>query len=66
MNNRKEKDIWLYGMVVTVLGLILVAGVVGVIALALSDQSTLQVIVASVAIGGLAGLLASSSPNRKG
>ena len=63
MNNRQEKDIWLYRMVVVVLGLILVASVVGAIALAISGQSTPQVIVASAVIGGLAGLLASSSLN---
>lgn len=63
MNNRQEKDIWLYRMVVVVLGLILVASVVGAIALAIAGQSTPQVIVASAVIGGLAGLLASSSLN---
>ncbi|HET9907544.1 MAG TPA: hypothetical protein VFQ23_12910 [Anaerolineales bacterium] len=66
MNNRQEKDIWLYRIVVVVLGLILVASVVGALALVVSGQSTPQVIVASAVIGGLAGLLASSSLNRNG
>lgn len=66
MNNRQERDIWLYRMVVAMLGLTLVVSVVGAIALALSGQSTPQVVVASAAIGGLAGLLASSSLNGNG
>lgn len=59
MNNRKEKDIWLYRMVMA-------ASVLGTIAFAVSCQSTPEVIVAleSAAIGGLAGLLASSPLNR--
>lgn len=66
MNNRIEKDIWLYRMVVTVLALTVVASVVGAIAVALMGKSTPEVIVAlvSAAIGGLAGLLASSPLNR--
>lgn len=66
MHNRMEKDIWLYRMVVAVLGLTVVASVVGAIALAMSGQSTPEVIVAlgSAAIGGLAGLLAPSPLNR--
>jgi len=54
MNNKLEKDNWLYRMVV-------VAS-----ALDLFGQSTPEVIVAlrSVAIGGLAGLLAPSPLNR--
>ena len=65
MNNRMEKDIWLYCMVVAVLGLTVVASVVGAIALAMPDKSTPEVIVAlgSAAIGGLAGLLALSALN---
>ena len=66
MNNRQEKDIWLYRIVVAMLGLTLVVSVVGAFALALSGQSTPQVVVASAVIGGLAGLLASSSLNRNG
>lgn len=66
MNNKMEKDIWLYRIVVVVLGLTVVASVVGAIALALIGQSTPEVIVAlgSAAIGGLAGLLAPSPLNR--
>ena len=66
MNNRKERDIWLYRMVVAVLGLTVVVSAVGAIALALMGQSTPEVIVAlgSAAIGGLAGLLAPSPLNR--
>ena len=66
MNKRMEKDIWLYRMVVAVLGVTVVASVVGAIALALMGESTPEVIVAlgSAAIGGLAGLLAPSPLNR--
>jgi len=66
MNNRMEKDIWLYRMVVAVLGVTVVASVVGAITLAMTGQSTPEVIVAlgSGAIGGLAGLLAPSPLNR--
>ena len=62
MHNRMQKDIWLYRMVAAVLG----SSVIGAIALALTGQSTLEVIVAlgSAAIGGLAGLLAPSPLNR--
>ena len=66
MNNRMEKDIWLYRMVVVVPGVTVVASVVGAIVLAMTGQSTPEVIVAlgSAAIGGLAGLLAPSPLNR--
>ncbi len=66
MNNRLYNDIWLYRIVVAVLGLTVVASVVGAIVLALSGESTPEVIVAlgSAAIGGLAGLLAPSPLNR--
>lgn len=66
MNNKMEKDIWLYRMVVAVLGVTVVASVIGAIALALMGESTPEVIVAlgSAAIGGLAGLLAPSPLNR--
>lgn len=64
MNNKLEKnnDKWLYHMVVIVLDLTVVARVVGAIALAMTGQSTPEIIVAlrSAAIGGLAGLLAPS------
>ena len=59
MNNKLEKnnDKWLYRMVVIVLGLTVVAIVVGAIGLSMTGQSTPEVIVAlgSAAIGGLAG-----------
>jgi hypothetical protein len=66
MNNHTQKDKWLYRMVVAVLGLTVVSSVVGTIALAMTGQSTPEVIVAlgSAAIGGLAGLLAPSPMNR--
>jgi hypothetical protein len=66
MKNLLHNDIWLYRIVVAVLGLTVVASVVGAIVLALSGESTPEVIVAlgSAAIGGLAGLLAPSPLNR--
>jgi hypothetical protein len=66
MNKRMERDIWLYRMVVAVLGLTVVASVVGAIALTMMGESTPEVIVAlgSAAIGGLAGLLAPSPLNK--
>ena len=68
MNNKRKKnnDKWLYRMVVIVLGLTVVATLVGAIALAMTGQSAPVVIVAlgSVAIGGLAGLLAPSPLNK--
>ena len=66
MNNRKEKDIWLYRMVVAVLVLTVVASVIGAIGLALSGQSIPEIIIAlgSAVIGGLAGLLAPSPLSR--
>ena len=66
MNNRMEKDIWLYRMVVAVPGVTVVARVVGAIVLAMTGQSTPEVIVelGSAATGGLAGLLAPSPLNR--
>ena len=59
MNSRKEKDIWLYRMVVAVLVLTVVASVIGAIGLAWSGQSIPEIIIAlgSAVIGGLAGLL---------
>jgi hypothetical protein len=65
MNNRSYNDIWLYRIVVAVLGLTVMASVVGAIVLTLSGPSTPEVIVAlgSAAIGGLAGLLAPSPMN---
>ena len=66
MKNHLHNDIWLYRLVVAVLGLTVVASVTGAILLALSGQSTPEVLIAlgSAAIGGLAGLLAPSPLNR--
>ena len=66
MNNHIQNDVLLYRMVVAVLGLTVVASVVGAIALAMTRQSTPDVLVAlgSAAIGGLAGLLTPSPLNR--
>jgi hypothetical protein len=66
MKNHLQNDIWLYRIVVVVLGLTVVGSIVGAIFLALSGQSTPEVLVAlgSAAIGGLAGLLAPSPFNR--
>jgi hypothetical protein len=63
MKNHMQNDIWLYRLVVAVLG---ITSVIGAIFLALSGQSTPEVLVAlgSAAIGGLAGLLAPSPFNR--
>ena len=66
MKNHLHNDIWLYRIVVAVLGLTVVGSIFGAIALAMSGQSTPEVLVAlgSAAIGGLAGLLAPSPLNR--
>lgn len=66
MNNKIEKDIWLFRIVVAVTGVTVVASLVGAITLAMTGQFTPEVIVAlgSAAIGGLAGLLALSPLNR--
>jgi hypothetical protein len=67
MNNRTQKDDkWLYRMVVMVLGLTVIASTGGALVLALSGQSTPEVIVAlgSAAIGGLGGLLTPSPLNK--
>ena len=68
MNNKPEKnnDQWLYRMVVIVLGLTMVATIVSTVALAMTGQTRPEVIVAlgSVAVGGLAGVLAPSPLNK--
>jgi hypothetical protein len=66
MNHRIQNDIFLYRMVVAVLGVTVVASVLGAIVLAMTGQSTPEVLIAlgSAAIGGLAGLLAPSPLNR--
>lgn len=68
MKNHLYNDIWLYRIVVAVLGLTVVVSVVSAIVLTLSGASTPEVCIAvalgSAAIGGLAGLLAPSPMNR--
>jgi len=66
MKSRTEKDVWLYRIIVAALGLTVVASVVGAITLAMTGQSTPEVLVAlgSAAIGGLAGFLVPSHLNR--
>jgi hypothetical protein len=66
MKNHLQNDIWLYRIVVAVLGVTVVASMVGAILLTLRGHSTPEVIVAlgSAAIGGLAGLLAPSPLKR--
>lgn len=64
--NMPKKDIWIYRMVVLVLGLTVIASLAGAIALTLKEFDTPELLVAlgSAAIGGLAGLLAPSPTNR--
>lgn len=66
MKIHTQPDVWLYRIVVVVLGLTVVVSVTGTIALAMAGKSTPEVIVAlgSAAIGGLAGLLTPSPLNR--
>lgn len=63
---KTQKDIWIYRLVVIVLGLTVIASVIGTIALTLTGLSTPELLVAlgSAVIGGLAGLLAPSPTNR--
>jgi hypothetical protein len=63
---KTQKDVWLYRLIVGALGLTLVASVIGAITLAMSGQSTPEILVAlgSAAIGGLAGFLVPSHLNR--
>ena len=66
MKNRMQKDVWLYRMIIAALGLTVVASVVGAITLAMTGQSTPELLVAlgSAAIGGLAGFLVPTHLNR--
>ena len=66
MRNRNQKDVWLYRMIIGALGLTLVASVIGAITLAMTGQSTPELLVAlgSAAIGGLAGFLVPTHLNR--
>jgi hypothetical protein len=67
MNTRMQSDVWIYRLVVVVLGVAVIASVIGAIMLALAGQSTPEVLVAlgSAAVGGLAGLLAPSPLHRR-
>jgi len=62
MNNRLYQDIWLYRMVVTALGLTVMASVARAIVLTGSGEFTPEIILAlgSAVIGGFACLLAPS------
>ena len=66
MRNRKQKDIWLYRMIIVAPGLTFVASIIGAIALAMTGQSTPELLLAvgSAAIGGLAGFFVPSHLNR--
>jgi hypothetical protein len=66
MRNQLQNDIWLYRLVVAVLGSTVVGSITGAIVLALSGLSTPEVLVAlgSAAIGSLAGRLAPFPLNR--
>jgi len=66
MNHRIQNDILPYRMVVAVPGVTVVTSVVGAIVLAMTGQSTPEVLIAlgSAAIGGLARLLAASPLHR--
>jgi hypothetical protein len=57
-----ERDVWIYRIVVSVLGLTVILSVAGAILLVSIDKKTPEVLVAlgSAAVGALAGLLAPS------
>jgi hypothetical protein len=61
MKNQLSNDIWLYYIVLAVLGLIGIASVIGAVASTFGGQSTPEVIVAfgATAIVGFVSLLAS-------
>ena len=61
-----DSDVWIYRMVVATVGLVLLTGIIGVVALSMNGKSSPEVLVAlvSAALGGLTGLLA-PSPRRK-
>lgn len=65
MNTRRQSDVRIYRLVVVMVGLAVIASVVGAIVLALAGQSTLGVVVALAlaTVGSLAGLLAPSPWN---
>ncbi len=57
-----RSDVWIYRIVVTALGLVVLTTVTGAIILAMSDRNAPEILVAigSAAVGALAGLLAPS------
>jgi len=59
-------DPWVYRIVVSILGLVVLASLVGTIMLTIQDRSTPELLIAlgSAAMGGLAGLLAPSPLNK--
>ena len=61
-----ESDVWIYRMVVAALGLVVVAGVIGGLGLAVLGKPVPEVVVAiaSAAVGAMAGLLAPSPVGR--
>jgi len=65
-SQHQEKDVWLYRMVVVILGQSVLGSLIGAILLAIEDRNPPGLLVAlgSAAIGGLAGLLAPSPLNR--
>jgi hypothetical protein len=60
-------DVWIYRIVVSALGSVVLASVIGGIILAMASKTTPQVLVAlgSAAVGALAGLLAPSPASRQ-
>jgi len=63
---QQEKDVWLFRIVVTSLGLCVLSSLIGAIILAINGLDTPELLVAlgSTTIGGLAGLLVPSPLNR--
>jgi len=64
--HKKEKDVWLYRIVVIALALSALGSLIGAIMLATQDRQAPELLVAlgSAAMGGLAGLLAPSPLNK--
>jgi len=65
-SQNQEKDVWLYRMVVVILGLSVLGSLIGAILLAIKNRNPPELLVAlgAAVIGGLAGLLAPSPINR--
>ena len=66
-NTNLRNDVWIYRITTVVLGMVVLASLIGAIVLALEERTTPEMIVAlgSAAIGSLAGLLV-PSPLRPG